>query len=215
MGTLHLAVDAISVYNLWHCAVVPSTAELGSVCKFRGSHIVPDDSADAVCVCGELLTSCDGESVWFEQERERGHAGIRAGIRMGIRADICTDRSCGQVAVVRPGLRPSLCGALVLVATVAAMMTAMATTAAVVMQEVASLRRGDAMAVCDGDKARMYAVDNAGTGTTAEQFARMWAAWALLGPLKYLEGGVGRQRVSSGQRTCVSCLALSGSLARS
>jgi len=213
VGTLHLAVDAISVYNLWHCTVVPSAAELGSVCKFRGSHIVPNDGADAVYMCGELLASCDSESMWFEQEREHGHAGIHVGIRMGIRVDIHADRSCGQVAVVRPGLRPSLRGALVLVATVAAMMTAMATMAAVVMREVTSLRQGDAMAVCDGDKARMYAVDNAGTGTTAEQFAHMWAAWALLGPLKCLEGRVGHQHISSGQCTCVSCLALSGSLA--
>jgi len=134
---------------------------------------------------------------------------------MGIHVDIRADRSRGQVVVVRPGLCPSLRGALVLVATVVAMMTAMATTVAVVMREVTSLRRGDVMAVYDGDKARMYAVNNASTGTTAEQFACMWAAWALLGPLKCLEGGVGRQRVSSGQRTCVSCLALLGLLARS
>jgi len=46
------------------------------------------------------------------------------------------------------------------------------------------------MAVCDGDKARMYAVDNAGTGTTAEQFAYMWAAWALLGPLNVWREGL-------------------------
>ena len=136
--------------------MVPSTAELGSVFEFRGLHIVPDDGADAACVCGELLTSCDGESVWFEQERERRHAGIRVGIRMGIRADIRADRSRQQIAVVRPGLCPSLRGALVLVATVAAAMAAMATTAAVVTREVASLRQGDAMAVCDGDNARMY-----------------------------------------------------------
>jgi len=156
-GTLHLAVAAISVLNLWHCAVVPSTAELGSVCKFRGLHIVPDDGTDAACVCRELLASCDGKSVRFEQEQERRRAGIRMGICMGIRVDIRADRSRQQIAVVRPGLCPLLRGALVLVATVAAAMAAMATTAAVVTREVTSLRRGDAMAVCDGDNARMYA----------------------------------------------------------
>jgi len=137
--------------------VVPSTAELGSVFEFWGLHIVPDDGTNAACVCGELLASCDGESVRFEQEREHRRMGIRVGIHMGIRADIRTDRSRRQIAVVRPGLCPSLHGALVLVATVAAAMAAMATTAAVVTQEVASLRRGDAMVVCDGDNARMYA----------------------------------------------------------
>jgi len=129
---LHLAVDAISIYNLWHCTMVPSAAELGSVCKFQGLHIVPNNSADAVCVCGELLASCNGESARFEQEQEHGCMGICAGIRMGIRADIHADRSCRQVAVVCPGLRLLLCGALVLVAMVAATMMVMATMAAVV-----------------------------------------------------------------------------------
>jgi len=128
--------------------VVPSTAELGSVFKFQGLHIVPNDSTDAMCMCRELLASCNGESAWFEQEQECRRMGIRMGICMGIHTDIHTDRSCWQIAVVHPRLHPSLHGALVLVAMVAA---------AVVMQEVALLRRGDAMAVCDGNNARMYA----------------------------------------------------------
>jgi len=91
---------------------------------------------------------------------------------------------------VRRGLRPSLRCALVLVATVAAAAT----------REVALQRRGNATAMCDGDKARMCAANNAGAGTTAEQFARTWAApwgqmraWALLGPLQCLVGGVRRR----------------------
>jgi len=166
--------------------VTPSAAKLGSVCKFRGSHIVPDDGANAMWVCGELLASCDDESAQFEQERECGHLhGYSHGHPRGhSHGHPCghshghpqADRSCRQFAVVRRGLRPSLRGALVLVAMVAATMMAMATTAAVVTREVALLRRGDAMAVCDGNNARMYAADDAGTGTTAEQFARTWAA---------------------------------------
>ena len=91
---------------------------------------------------------------------------------MGIRADIYADRSCGQVVVVRPGLRLSLRGALALVAMVAATITVTATTPAVVTREVASLRQGDTTAVRNGDRARViYTVDNAGASTTAKQFA--------------------------------------------
>jgi len=108
--------------------------------------------------------------------RLRGSSkGESASIRMGIRA--C--KSCEQVAVVRCGLWPSLRGALVLVATVATAMTAM--RAIVIMpavaeatREVALPRRGDAMVMCDGDKASIFASDNAGAGTTAEQFACTW-----------------------------------------
>ena len=64
-------------------------------------------------------------------------------------------------------------------------------------REVALWRRGNVMVMCDGDKARMCAANNAGAGTTAEQFARtcaaLWGrmrAWGLLGPLKCLVGGV-------------------------
>jgi len=83
---------------------------------------------------------------------------------------------------VRRGLCPSLRGALVLVATVAmAMMAMMAMVimpaAATATREVALPRQGDAiaMAMRDGDGVRVYAVDNAGAGATAEQ-ARTWAA---------------------------------------
>ena len=162
--------------------MTPSAAKLGSVCEFWGSHSVPNDGADAVCVCGELLASCDDESARFERERERGHlrgyshGHLRGHLRGHSHGHSRADKSRGQFAVVHRGLRPSLRGALVLVATVAATMMAMATTAAVVTREVALLRRGDAMAVCDGDKARMDAADDASAGTIAEQFARTWAA---------------------------------------
>jgi len=77
---------------------------------------------------------------------------------------------------VHRGMHPSLRCALVLVATVVAAMMAMATTAKAATREVALRRRGDATALRDGDKARICAADNAGAGTTAEQFARTWAA---------------------------------------
>jgi len=77
---------------------------------------------------------------------------------------------------VHRGMHPLLHCALVLVATVVVAMMAMATTAKVAMQEVALQRRGDVMAVRDGDKARICAADNASAGTTAEQFACTWAA---------------------------------------
>jgi len=35
------------------------------------------------------------------------------------------------------------------------------------------LGQGNAMAMCDGNKARIFVADNAGAGTTAEQFACM------------------------------------------
>ena len=74
-------------------------------------------------------------------------------------------------------MRGTYRGALVLVATVATAMMAMAITptAATATQEVALPRRGDAMAMCDGDGARVYVADNAGAGATTEQ-ARTWAA---------------------------------------
>jgi len=40
---------------------------------------------------------------------------------------------------------------------------------ATVTQEVALPRQGDVMAMCDGDGARVYAANNAGASTTAEQ----------------------------------------------
>jgi len=142
--------------------VSPSAAELGCVCEFRGSYVVPDDGGDAVRAWGVLLACCDDEAARFKQELEHGH-------------------SRGKVVVVHRGLRPSLrCALVVVVATVAGAMMAMATTAARATREVALWRRGNAMAMCDGDKARMCAADNACAGTTPEQFARTCAALCLL-----------------------------------
>ena len=78
--------------------------------------------------------------------------------------------SRGQVVAVCRVLRPSLRGALVLVATVATMMMAMEITAAAAAatREVALPRRGNAMAMCDGDGTSAYAADNVGVGATAE-----------------------------------------------
>jgi len=128
-----------------------SAAELGSTGKFRGPHVDPNDGADAVHVCGVLLACRDDEAGQFEQERKRRH-------------------SRGQVVVVRRGLRPSLRGALVLVATVATTMMVMMAIEikAAAMQEVALPRRGNAMAMCDGDGTRAYMADNVGVGATAE-----------------------------------------------
>ena len=68
------------------------------------------------------------------------------------------------------GLRPSLHGALVVVATETVAM-AMVGAAATAMREVALPRRDDAMPLCDAEKARVYASDNAGAGATAERLA--------------------------------------------
>ena len=108
----------------------------------------PDDGADAVRACGVLLARRDDEAGRFEQERKRGH-------------------SRRQVVAVHRGLCPSLRGALVLVATVATTMMAMEIKAAAT-REVALPRRGNAMAMCDGDGTRAYAADNIGVGATAE-----------------------------------------------
>jgi len=59
------AATAISILSQERPAITFSTAELGSVGKFWGSHLVPDDSAHAVYMCGLLLTSCDDKAVWF------------------------------------------------------------------------------------------------------------------------------------------------------
>ena len=99
-----------------------------------------------------------------------------------------------QVVIVHRGQRPSLRGALVLVATAVRRIVAMATTAVTATREVALPRRSDATGMCDDNKARVYTADNAGAGTAAEQFAwtqaALWGrmnAQALLGPLRYLE----------------------------
>ena len=111
--------------------MTPSTAELGSVDKFHGVHVVLDDGAGAVRACRVLLACCNGEAARFEQARE-------------------------QVVVVHHGLRPSLYGALVLLAAVVVAMVAAAV-----------------MVMCDSNKARVYTADTVGAGTTAKQFACM------------------------------------------
>ena len=84
----------------------------------------------------------------------------------------------GSAMALSRGLRPSLRGTLMVVATEAmAMAMAMAITvaAATATREVALPRWGDEMALCDG-KARAYAADNAGAGATADQLTCTWAA---------------------------------------
>jgi len=132
-------------------AVNSSAAELGSTGKFRGLHMDPNDGADAVHACSVLLARYDDKAGQFEQERKHGH-------------------SRRQVIVVHCGLCLSLCGALVLVATVVMMMMAMEIKAVAVAatREVALPRRGNAMAMCDGDGTRAYIADNVGVSTTAE-----------------------------------------------
>jgi hypothetical protein len=70
-------------------------------------------------------------------------------------------------------LHPSLHGALVVMVTAAMVIAAVVTT---VMREVASLRWGDVMVVCDGNNARGCTVKNAGASITVEQFSCTWAA---------------------------------------
>jgi len=130
------------------------------------------------------------------------HVGIGTGIRVGIRMDIGAGRLYEQVTVVRCGLCLLLCGTLVLVATVVMAVIAMMITpaAATATQEVTLPRWGNVMAMCDSNKARISVADNAGAGTTTEQFAHTvglhcggkgrMRARALLGPLKCPEEGV-------------------------
>jgi len=68
------------------------------------------------------------------------------------------------------GLHLSLHGTLVVVATEMVVM-AMVGAAATAMQEVVLPRQEDAMLLCDAEKVRVYASDNAGAGTTAERLA--------------------------------------------
>ena len=73
-GTLYPAVTTISIPGLERRATAFSTGELGNVGKFRGSHVVPDNSADTMYICGLLLAS-DDKATWFEPEQEHGHLG--------------------------------------------------------------------------------------------------------------------------------------------
>jgi len=111
--------------------MTPSTAKLGSIDKFYGMHVVLDNGTGAVHTCGVLLAHHDGEAIQFEQVRQ-------------------------QVMVVDRGLRPSLHGALVLLAAVVVVMVAAAVTA-----------------MCGSNKARVYMADTIGASITAEQLACM------------------------------------------
>jgi len=62
--------------------------------------------------------------------------------------------------VLSCGLHLSLCGTLVVVATEAIAIAIMAVVTA--MQEVMLLRQGNVMVLCNGDKARESAANNAG-----------------------------------------------------
>ena len=140
-----------------------------------GAHVWSPMMVLMPCVC-----ACAVYYLQIAMTRLRSSSkGKSTSIHMGIAAGICACKSCEQVAVVCCGLWPSLCGALVLVATVATAM--MAIRAIVIMpavvaatQEVAFPRWGDAMVMCDGNKVSIFASDNASAGTTAEQFACTW-----------------------------------------
>jgi len=68
-----------------------------------------------------------------------------------------------------------LCSALVMATVVMAIMAIMA-VAVTAMGEAALPRQGDEMTTCDSNGARVYAANNTGASTTAEQLACMWAA---------------------------------------
>ena len=63
MGTLYPDVTTISILGLEHRAVTFSAAGLGSTGKFQGPDVVPDDGADAMCVCGKLLACHNDKAV--------------------------------------------------------------------------------------------------------------------------------------------------------
>jgi len=89
----------------------------------------------------------------------------------------CPPRTSGSAMALSRGLHPLLRGALVVVATEAmAMAMAIMVAVATVTQEVALLRQGDTMTPCDGDEARVYGANKAGTGATTAQLACTWAA---------------------------------------
>ena len=63
VGMLYPTVTAISILALEHCTVTFSAPKLGSAGKFQGLNVVPDNGADAMHVCGELLACCGDRSV--------------------------------------------------------------------------------------------------------------------------------------------------------
>ena len=100
----------------------------------------------------------------------------------GIRGSIHADRSRRQVTVVCHGLHLLLGGALcwwptMATAKMAEMAMAIMPAAVTVTQEVTLPMQGDVMVACDGDKVRVYVVDNTGAsaGPTTELFTCTWA----------------------------------------
>ena len=63
VGMLYPAVAAISILALERHAVTFSTPEPGSAGEFRGLDVVPDNGADAMRACGELLACCGDGAV--------------------------------------------------------------------------------------------------------------------------------------------------------
>ena len=62
-GMLYPAVAAISILALERHAVTFSAPEPGSAGEFQGPRVVPDNGADAMRACGELLACCGDGAV--------------------------------------------------------------------------------------------------------------------------------------------------------
>jgi len=60
---LYPTVAAISILALECHAVTFSAPEPGSTGEFQGPDVVPDNGADAMRVCGELLACCGDGAV--------------------------------------------------------------------------------------------------------------------------------------------------------
>jgi len=60
---LYPAVTAISILALERRTVTFSAPEPGSAGKFQGPDVVPDNGADAMRACGELLACCGDGAV--------------------------------------------------------------------------------------------------------------------------------------------------------
>jgi len=60
---LYPAVAAISILALERCTVTFSAPEPGSAGKFQGPDVVPDNGADAMRACSELLACCGDRAV--------------------------------------------------------------------------------------------------------------------------------------------------------
>jgi len=60
---LYPTVTAISILALERNAITFSTPEPGSAGKFQGPDVVPDNGADAMRACSELLACCGDGAV--------------------------------------------------------------------------------------------------------------------------------------------------------